>query len=395
MTHTTFFSNCRPFLCVLAILLLCNKYITAQSVGINNNGGAPDPSAMLDVSSAEKGVLFPRMSETLRLNIVDPAEGLMVWDTTYNSLWGYDGTTWVELLPKWAPDNNEIVNTNDGNVGIGGSSPSYSLYIEKPFPSIGFYDSDNPASSGWIGGDSLNLEMHARRVLPFSGAEPGDLAFQVSETITGLPYTAGNVGIGTFNSTDKLTLDGNMGFYTNGTRYGYIYPSPNEDHLTINAGYGSILQPAKDVVLQTYTGTNPFLYSGNVGIGVVNPEAKLHVSSTVLIGQNALPAIGYALSVDGRIMSEELRVEDSGSWPDYVFEEEYQLIDLEELENNIDELGHLPGIPSAEEIGNDGLLVGQMQKLQMEKIEELTLYIIQLHKRISELESQLQTQNSK
>lgn len=395
MTHTTVVSYCRLFLCVLPFLLISNKFITAQSVGINNDGSAPDPSAMLDVSSAEKGVLFPRMTETRRLNIVDPAEGLMVWDVTYNSLWGYDGNSWVELLPKWAPDNNEIVNTNSGNVGIGGTSPSYSLYIEKPFPSIGFYDSDNPASSGWIGGDSINLEMHARRVFSFSGGATGNLSFQVPETISGLPYIAGNVGIGTFNSTDKLTLDGNMGFYTDGTRYGYIYPSPNEDHLIINSGYGGILQPAKDVVLQTYTGNNPFLFAGNVGIGVTVPQAKLHVSSTMLIGLNAQPAAGYALSVDGRIMSEELRVEDSGSWPDYVFEEEYQLIDLEELEKNIDELGHLPGIPSAEEIGNDGLLVGQMQKLQMEKIEELTLYIIQLHKRISELETQLQTQKSK
>jgi hypothetical protein len=99
------------------------------------------------------------------------------------------------------------------------------------------------------------------------------------------------------------------------------------------------------------------------------------------------PATGYALSVNGKIMCEELKVQLSGSWPDYVFGESYSLMPIKGVESFIKNNRRLPGIPSAAQMEKDGLSVGEMQKKMMEKIEELTLYIIQQQKEIDALKA--------
>ena len=99
------------------------------------------------------------------------------------------------------------------------------------------------------------------------------------------------------------------------------------------------------------------------------------------------------MSVDGKIMAEELRVQNSIAWPDYVFADGYQLKSLQEVEDHIKENQHLPGIPSAEEVKADGQHLGEMQIKMMEKIEELTLYIIEQNKRIEKLEKERENHN--
>jgi hypothetical protein len=99
------------------------------------------------------------------------------------------------------------------------------------------------------------------------------------------------------------------------------------------------------------------------------------------------PAAGYALSVDGKIMCEELKVQLSAAWPDYVFTDNYILMPLHGVETFIKTNGHLPGIPSALQLEKDGLNVGDMQKKLLEKIEELTLHVIQQQKEIEALKS--------
>lgn len=103
-------------------------------------------------------------------------------------------------------------------------------------------------------------------------------------------------------------------------------------------------------------------------------------------GENNAPT-GYKLAVDGAIIAERIRVELSGAWPDYVFTPEYSLMPIAELKSSIAQNGHLPGIPAASEMENEGMDLGDMQKRMMEKIEELTLYIIDLQDQIDTLES--------
>ena len=100
-------------------------------------------------------------------------------------------------------------------------------------------------------------------------------------------------------------------------------------------------------------------------------------------------ATGYKLSVAGKVICEELRVNLQTNWPDYVFTENYKLLPVDDLENFIQDKGHLPNIPSAAEMEESGLDVGETQRLMMEKIEELTLYIIQQQKQIEELKNEI------
>lgn len=106
---------------------------------------------------------------------------------------------------------------------------------------------------------------------------------------------------------------------------------------------------------------------GNVGIGTKNPQAKL--------------------AVNGGILAKSVRVNTSSSyWPDYVFCEEYELMDLSDLEAYIKAYRHLPGVPSAEEVAEQGDVdLGEMNAILLEKVEELTRYVIELRKQIDEL----------
>lgn len=78
---------------------------------------------------------------------------------------------------------------------------------------------------------------------------------------------------------------------------------------------------------------------------------------------------------------------DIDNWPDYVFKNDYQLLNLYETEEYVYTNGHLPGVPSAQEVENDGVNVGEMNKVLLEKVEELTLHIIDLQKQVDELKA--------
>jgi hypothetical protein len=100
-------------------------------------------------------------------------------------------------------------------------------------------------------------------------------------------------------------------------------------------------------------------------------------------------APGYKLAVNGKIITEEVVVQLRSNWPDYVFEKNYKLKSLSEIEDFIKQNNHLQNIPTANEIEKDGVSIGSIVSKQMEKIEELTLYLIEQQKQIDELKKQV------
>ncbi|WP_420603227.1 DUF2341 domain-containing protein [Flagellimonas sp.] len=117
----------------------------------------------------------------------------------------------------------------------------------------------------------------------------------------------------------------------------------------------------------------------------------------VAIGTNSVPA-GYKMAIDGKLITEEVKVQLSGNWPDYVFKEGYDLPTLEEIQKYIKEKGRLPNIPSAKEVEANGVDLGEMDKLLLEKIEQLILFTIKQQQLLQEQQKEIEhlsTQNEK
>jgi hypothetical protein len=113
---------------------------------------------------------------------------------------------------------------------------------------------------------------------------------------------------------------------------------------------------------------------------VADQRFVLRAGGNVTIGNKM--ATGYRLSVDGKIAAEEILVDLDADWPDYVFKADYKLKSLKEVKTYIEKNGHLPNVPSAKEVEDHGILLGNMNKILMEKIEELTLYILKQEEEI-------------
>ncbi len=107
-------------------------------------------------------------------------------------------------------------------------------------------------------------------------------------------------------------------------------------------------------------------------------------NGNVIIGTNV--SNGYKLAVEGTIGAREVNV-NALTWSDYVFAPEYKLPSLTEVERFIKQNNHLPDVPTAKEVEEKGVNVGEMNALLLKKIEEMTLYMIEMRKEIDELKA--------
>ncbi len=151
-----------------------------------------------------------------------------------------------------------------------------------------------------------------------------------------------------------------------GNTYYYRVRSVNGGGASVYAVEATVRLPVEGA-----TGTCENIFcgpNGSVGIGTPNvPD-------------------GYTLAVNGKIMAEGVKVLLQGDWPDYVFENGYALKGIPDLKKFIDANGHLPNVPSAQTIEKEGIDIGEINVVLLEKIEELSLYLIQMEERMKTLE---------
>jgi hypothetical protein len=121
-------------------------------------------------------------------------------------------------------------------------------------------------------------------------------------------------------------------------------------------------------------------FNGKVGIGL-GWEDYPDTAASVDVSD-------YMLIVKGGILAHQVRV--ATTWADYVFEDDYELRPLNEVECYIEENGHLPNVPSAKQVEEEGIEVGEMAKIQQEKIEELTLYLIEQDKQLAKQQNEIE-----
>jgi hypothetical protein len=265
----------------------------------------------------------------------------------------------------WDTDGINIFNINTDNVGIGTSTPATKLTIQTPINTTGWTHvggADSIIIGETIGGVSAGIGTFTNHALRVVAGTTGRVNV----------YPTGEVTVGTNNTPafGRFTVE------TPNNSYGISHISTGGNILATNIGGTS-------AGIGTFSFTNMRIFSnsvsciliaaatGNVGIGTDNPT--------------------YKLSVNGNIRSKEVVVETG--WADYVFQKNYKLPSLRDVEKYIELNKHLPNIPSAAEIETNGLHLGDTQKKMMEKIEELTLYLIEANKRIERLEQLIKEKN--
>lgn len=196
-----------------------------------------------------------------------------------------------------------------------------------------------------------------------------------------------------------------------GAQAGYTNFSGNSN---VYIGYYSGFEESNNSSGNVFIGYNSgFAESGSNKLVIGNSETsqliwgdfsseRLKLNGKVAIGGTMATPFGsfpstaggitvssYNLFVKGGILTEEVRVSVATGWADYVFKKDYNLKPLSEVENFIKEEGHLPNVPSAAQVKEEGIALGEMAKIQQEKIEELTLYIIELNKRLEAQEKKI------
>ncbi|MCJ8212048.1 pyocin knob domain-containing protein [Mucilaginibacter sp. RS28] len=189
----------------------------------------------------------------------------------------------------------------------------------------------------------------------------------------------GKVGIGTTNPGSNLTIKGiSAGVSIHCVGQGYF------GSLAFNreSATGSIFDPTGYAYQINNGGPDKSLhfqiYNGN-GSAVTGDALTLSPSGN--LGISTADTHGYRLAVNGAAIATSITVKEFNQWPDYVFKAQYNLTKLSDIKTYVDQHHHLPEIPSAQEIETNGANLGELVKLQMKKIEELTLYLIEKDKK--------------
>jgi hypothetical protein len=390
----------RLFTLTTILSLLVTVVIDAQNVGI----GTANPLYPLDVRTSNSGVVLGL--RTVKDSI--GASTLIRFTTAFNlfavpddkaSFLGNTRSGAGSNLVFGTASNGEPAEEKmrlnfSGNLGLGTISPTGKLHIdllESALSNAIIIDNNAQASNIQFQQEGVNKGFIQStgddfRIGTNSGNTDGILYLGSNGTNRVAVIGNGNVGIRTSSPLAPLHVltgsnldltEANSGFMLLGNAGSTNMAFDNNEIQARNNGAASTM------FLQFKGG------GVRIGDGDFSTSLRLGVAGDAIVtgnlrvGEQPLPA-GYTFGVDGKIICTEVMVRLVPSWPDYVFNPGYKLRNLYELDHFIKTNNHLPGIPKAAEV-EKGLSLGEMQKLQMEKIEELTLYIIQLKKELDEL----------
>ena len=310
------------------------------------------------------------------------------------------GTVWGQTR---VPENSSSpIYYKDGKVGVGTTNPNAKLSVEGGNVYVGDKVSSNGNRRelrvyGFDNGEKFYGSFHAnydenRRTFDLSSNNHvQQIKIDASGNSYGrillMPGANIGVGIGTVNPYSKLTVA--QSTYDNGLS---IHdPVGRKIHL-----YGSGASGRQ--ILATEGTINPFCIdlngtelfriesNGEVGIGTTTPDATLDVAGNIKAHEIEVTLASIDdMQLNGTLAANNITYTANGNTADFVFEDNYQLKDLTEVEVFIKANKHLPEIPSAAEMEEAGVNLAEMNKLLLMKVEELTLYSIEQEKKIEKL----------
>jgi hypothetical protein len=356
---------------------------------IDENGlvgiGTNNPSAALTINGS---------NPSLQMRTGDINKGFLQIVTNNLQIGTNSTNTTGDLVFQTKAINRMLIDEN-GMVGIGTNAPSSSLTLNGTNPIFQLRNDEVDKGFIQLVDDDVKIGTNlsnssGRFVVRTNGA---DRLF-VSGT--------GNVGIGAASSFYKLDVIGDSrvtgDHYVEG-----LVKSENmeinsnapffEIHTTSNGTFGKIeIDNGNNVVMGKGFYGGALVLDGAIGSSTkrlyINKANQFNIGT----GNNAS---GYTLSVEGKIIATDFTALPVGSWPDYVFADDYKLKPLSEVKKFITKNKHLPNIPAACEIQKNGIQLGDISKRLMEKVEELTLYLLQLQDQVDNLEKQIPQRKEK
>lgn len=370
---------------VLGLLFISDLSI-GQTWSLTGNA-ATDPAVNFIGTTDSKALRF-RTNNNVRMSILSNGKvgigiNSPVWklDVKGGSV-NTDSVYRINGVQVLATNNNLLqVGSGSSYVGIGTSNPAAPLHVSSTFQeafrltggtsqfnSTGMYMTfyENANYRGYIGsfsGASSDMDFGTG-----GGNTTGSVHLVISASPRFTLNSAGNVGIGTTTPVSRLSV-----VQTGTTSPTFELTNTSKGP---NISYGHF----------GATGDWYLRSAANSGYVILQDQS----AGVVGVGTTYVPS-GYKMSVNGKVICTELKVQLLASWPDYVFKPDYKLMNLSDLSDFIGSNGHLPGIPSADEVnGAAGVEVGEMQRLLVEKIEELTLYILKQEEKIQQLQQSVE-----
>ncbi len=326
---------------------------------------------------------------------------------------------------------NRRINVNElGNVGIGTTTPNYLLHVngEVFVPNktgafkAGFYSSISETDGGYALVQGNNIKASPISLNKLVKSTSGQVAQYINMRYDRGIYFGTNVGAGDNPGTEYaddvnarmvIDLDGKVGIGTTSPRVkldvggDIIAGGQNSAYIKLGtsiSNYPNITTNINPLLLGANNTTIMAVTADKIGIGTVTPTEVLDVvgnirtnekiivngglTSKVLIGNmfdvNNVPLnIGdHKLVVNGSALFTKAVVRLTSTWPDYVFEPTNKLPTLSQVEAYVTKHKHLEGVPSAAEVKEKGIDLGDNQTILLKKVEELTLYMIELNKKV-------------
>jgi len=388
-----------------------NVIMTTSTIG-NVGIGTSTPTAKLEVVGSFR---LNNGSEGANKILVSDADGVASWQ---NASTIEDG--------DWTINGADIYRQT-GNVGIGTDNPQDKFQVGEGFNKInmGFLSGDENSdcitsylgfnaaktTTGWIfnsngthNGGAVIMASSSGQLNFIIKRNPNGEAIGGDDNCSGLisgtndeifdnsqifertkmvinPF--GNVGIGTIAPAKTLDVSGTLRVGDGGANFLDIWYDGAHNIIDANGA---------DLLINYYADKNCVIGPGSLtASGIFTAQQDAYFDANVGIGTTAVS--GARLSVEGTIRARRVLV--NNTWADYVFETNYQLMSLADLEIYITTKKHLPNVPSAQDVEKNGVDLGEINKILLEKVEELTLYIITINKRMVQLEAEMKQSKQK